>query len=78
MLHENVGASEIVHRATRLWAFEALQEELSARGIPHNHNTDKDAAREDRIRDMYTGQFEVDGTRAEPEPRSSTLGAAIP
>lgn len=62
VLRENVGASEVVHRATRLWAIEELQKELSARGIPNSHNIDTDNARKDQVRDMYTGAFEVDGS----------------
>jgi hypothetical protein len=60
VLRENVGASEIVHRATRLWAFEELKKELSARGIPNNHNIDTDKSHKDKVCDMYTGAFEVD------------------
>ena len=56
VLRENIGASELVHRATRLWAFEAL------RDLEQNHNVDVTAAREDRIRDMYTGKFQADDT----------------
>ena len=58
VLRENIGASELVHRATRLWAFE----ELAA--LEPNHNIDVAAAEEDRVRAMYTGKFAVDGSAA--------------
>lgn len=57
VLRENIGASELVHRATRLWAFEVLADLEKDR-----HNIDVAAAKEDRIRDMYTGQFVADGS----------------
>jgi len=56
VLRENIGASELVHRATRLWAFEELV------ALEPNHNVDVDAAREDRVRDMYTGGFAAGGS----------------
>lgn len=62
VLRENIGGSELVHRATRLWAFEALLEELKARSIDDHHNIDLEAARQDKIERMYTGKFEVDGS----------------
>ena len=62
VLRENIGGSELVHRATRLWAFEALLEELKVRRIDDHHNIDLEAARQDKIERMYTGKFEVDGS----------------
>lgn len=62
VLRENIGGSELVHRATRLWAFEALCDQLKAEGIGDNHNVDLDAARQDDVVAMYTGQFQIDGT----------------
>ena len=62
VLRENIGASELVHRATRLWAFEALLEELKVQNVGDQHNIDLKAAKEDRVKDMYTGKFQVDGT----------------
>lgn len=62
VLRENIGGSELVHRATRLWAFEALLEELKAQRIDDHHNIDLEAARQDKIERMYTGKFEVNGS----------------
>lgn len=59
VLRENIGASELVHRATRLWAFEALD------ALDILHNIDKEAASEDCVGDMYTDRFKVDDSNTE-------------
>jgi hypothetical protein len=57
VLRENIGASELVHRATRLWAFEALQD------LGENHNIDLVAAKKDDVAAMYRpGGFQADGS----------------
>jgi hypothetical protein len=59
VLRENIGASELVHRATRQWAFEELLHELSVRGVPKNHNVDLEKAKQDQVRAMLNGEFQV-------------------
>lgn len=59
VLRENIGASELVHWATRLWAFE----ELEKLQIPHN--IDLEAAKKDDIKKLYTEGFKVDGGKQE-------------
>ena len=59
VLRENVGASELVHWATRLWAFEALD----SLNIPHNVNLE--AAKIDEIGSLYSDSFVVNGSDAE-------------
>lgn len=55
VLRENVGASELVHWATRLWAFEVLEE------LKITHNVNLIAAQQDKIAELYTGKFVADG-----------------
>lgn len=62
VLRENIGGSELVHRATRLWAFQELLEELKASGMANRHNIDLTAAEKDNVEKMYTGAFQADGT----------------
>lgn len=62
VLRENIGGSELVHRATRLWAFEALSDVLEANGLRDQHNINLEAARQDRVERMYTDAFQVDGS----------------
>lgn len=69
VLRENIGASELVYRATRLWAFETLD----TLGIPHNINIK--AAKDDpldqqddkagRTFTIFTTEFEADGSAKE-------------
>ena len=62
-LRENIGASELVHRATRLWAFEALLDEWKERGLTAKQtNINFEAAKKDDVEHMYSGPFRVDGT----------------
>ena len=53
-LRENIGASELVYRATRLWAFEALQIVLGDR-----HNINIEDARTDKTR-VYNDKFRIE------------------
>lgn len=55
-LRENIGASELVYRATRLWAFEAL------RDVPNlRHNIDIGAAQADAV-NVYVDGFHIEDT----------------
>lgn len=63
VLRENIGASELVHRATRLWAFESLDElEPNRDNEPARNNISGDEARQDHVAAMYTAKFEADGS----------------
>lgn len=51
MLRENIGASELVYQATRLWAFEALAD--------MKHNIDLRAAKQDKV-EIYHDEFHIE------------------
>ena len=58
VLRENIGASELVYRATRLWAFDEL-----LKGLPAEQtNINYEAAKIDDVEHMYSGPFRVDGS----------------
>lgn len=60
VLRENIGASELVHRATRLWAFDALLDEEGFTAGQTNINLDE--AKKDNVEKMYSGPFQADGS----------------
>jgi hypothetical protein len=62
VLRENIGGSELVHRATRLWAFQELLAELKVNGVGDQHNISLGDAETDRVQAMYTDAFQADGT----------------